>query len=260
MGQKEDNVPVNAQVPSEDGQTEENATENNEVEGTETTETEGTENSSTKDSESEALKAQIANLEKVLGKQGKELGDLRKQNTQSTQQKEEPKDYDALEADIVDKLDAGELDLKSALRQMNQLASERGAMQATAQFAEEQNKERSQKAISQFKQENPDFDDVLESGALDGIIEKNPLHDEFSAYQEYKRNELQKDLESKLEQARNEGRETGMKIANESENPGKVLGKKGDSTRTTQKPKQYQNRDETRSAMMDALKTARSGD
>ena len=248
MATKEETIPAGSEVPeNEDGQTTDNAAEETTEQNTQTEETETEETKKEgESSEAEELRKQVANLEKVLGRQGKELGDLKKSKTQ--QEEEPPKDYDALEADIVDKLDAGEMDLKTALRQMNQLASERGAMQATQRFQEEQKQQTSNQMISQFKQNNPDFDEVLESGALDEIIQSNPLHDEFSAYHEFKLNRTQAEIDAKIQQAKEEGKNEGMKIASESSNASKVLGKRGDALRSQQTGKQPTNRAETKAA------------
>lgn len=254
MAEKEDMIPVGSEVPAQDA----GQTSNNEAveETVETEETEApVEEEEEKPNEAEELRKQVSNLEKVLGRQGKELGDLKKQKSQT--EEEPPKDYDALEADIVDKLDAGDIDLKSALRQMNKLATERGAQIATQNFQEEQKKQTSAQMVNQFKQNNPDFEEVLESGALDQIIQDNPLHDDFSAYHAYKLNQTQSDYEQKLQAAKEEGKNEGMKLASESSNASKVLGKRGDALRSQQNSKQPMNRAETKSAMMDALKAAR---
>jgi hypothetical protein len=258
MEEEKDIIPTGSEVPAEEsGQTsqEEPTTEvgQTEPEGEQTDE--GKDES--KESESEALKKQIANLEKVLGRQGKELGDLKKNKSSEQETKEEAKDYDALEAEITDKLDAGEIDLKTALRQMNQLATERGAQMATMRFQEQQKQQTSAKMVNEFKQKNPDFEEVLESGELDKIIQDNPLHDDFSAYHEYKLRQTQAQLDDQLKAAREEGKSEGMKLASESSNASKVLGKRGDALRSQNKTKQPANRAETKRAMLEALKAAR---
>lgn len=240
----EKTIPSGSGVPSPEGQTPK----------TEVKETPKAEET-TPNPETEALKSELSNLQKVIGKQGKELGDLRKQNAPK-EKKDEVKNYDALETDIVTKLDAGELDLKTALREMNKLATERGAKMATEQIRDEQNKQRSQDAVNQFKAQNTDYDQVLESGALDEIMNSNPLHDTFSAYYEHKGKTLQSEMETRVAEAKKEGEQEGLKIASESKNPSKVLGKKGDDIRDKAK-QPYGNRTETKSAMADALKRSR---
>lgn len=206
--------------------------------------------------ETAKLKEELSNLQKVLGKQGQELGELRKKN-ETPAKKDEPKDYDALESNIVNKLDSGELDLKSALREMNKLATERGAKLATEQIRTEQNKQKSAEAVNAFKQTNPDYDKILESGELDNIIASNPLHDSFSAYYEYKNNVLMSEMETRLSDAKKAGEEEGLKIASESKNPSKVLGKQGTDIREKQ-TQPYGSRAETKSAMAEALQRMRS--
>lgn len=257
MIKKEDVIPTGSEVPAEEsGQTsvEVPAAEVGQTapEGEQNTETPKKEDDT---SDSEALKKQIANLEKVLGRQGKELGDLKK--GKESKEEEPPKDYDALEADITDKLDAGEIDLKTALRQMNKLATERGAQMATQSFLEQQRQQASAKMVNEFKQKNPDFEEVLESGELDKIIQDNPLHDDFSAYHEYKLRQTQAQLDDQLKAAKEEGKSEGMKLASESSNASKVLGKRGDAMRSQNSNKQPANRAETKRAMLDALKAAR---
>lgn len=246
---KTENVmPSGSEVPEESGQTESTEENNEQKSG-------GQGTTSPEDNETAKLKSELADLQKVLGRQGKELGDLRKQSQESAPA-EEAKDYDALEANITDRLDAGDLDLKTALREMNKLATERGALVATDMMRQEQEENNNAEAVSNFRSNNPDFDIVVENGSLDAIIASNPLHDNFSAYHEYKRNEVTAAMEAKVAEARQAGEQDGRKIASESQNASRVLGKKNDSTRFEQT--QTTTRAGTNKAMLEALRSARA--
>lgn len=246
----DETIPSGSEVPVDAGQTK---AEDKTVETRD--DNKGSEDKKSEESETTKLKSELANLQKVMGRQGRELGDLRKQS-QNSSQEDSGKDYDALEADITDRLDAGELDLKTALKEMNRLATERGALAATEMMREEQQESRSKQAVAEFRAKNPDFDNVVESGELDEILASNPIHDNFSAYQEFRRNQVLSDMEAKVAEARKAGEEEGRKIAAEAKNATQVLGKKGDDTKP--EIKQTTTRAETNKAMLDALKGARS--
>ena len=226
----EDQIPAGAEVPAE--------------ETGETTTTE--EPSQDQQPDVAALQQQIANLEKLVGRQGEELGTYRKQVQAQPQEPEEDKpSFDDLEAEIMDKLDEGELDVNEAMRQIAKLASERGAETAISRMTQQQQEERLSAAVQQFMKEHSDFEQLKESGALQREIEANPIHDEFSAY-----------YALKAKQAEEAGKQKGMEIASESNNAQKVIGKSGD---TPPAPTQTLNtRSEVKQAMAERLRAVRA--
>lgn len=201
------------------------------------------------------LEKELENLKKVIGRQGQELGELRKQS----QSKEEPAaeaNYDSLEAEIADKLDAGEIGLSQALKEISQLASKRGADEAARMFRDAQSEEKSKEAVKKFRSQNPDFDEVKESGVLDEIMAENPLHDPLSAYLEYKNQQMASTMEERIAAATAAAKKEGAQAAAQSTNASKVLGKKGDNVRNTQ-PKSYASQAERKAGMVERLRAMR---
>lgn len=207
--------------------------------------------------ENAELKNELTNLKKVLGNQGRELGTLRQEANNKNNTPEPAKDFDSLEVDIMNKLDSGELDLNNAMREMNRLATEKGAKLATEAIRGEQKQERDAEAVKQFKAENADFDELNQSGALDEILASNPIQDPISAYYLFKHDQLAGSMDTKLAEAKKTGEEEGLKIAGEKTNASKVLGKKGNDTRNKQEKQPYNDRASRREGMLSALRASR---
>jgi K+-transporting ATPase c subunit len=249
---KKDQMPAGSEVP------ERTSGETNESKDTSVDEGQKKEESSKVSEDMASLQKQLDHAQSLIGKKSSEIDGLKKQleAKSQAQQKEEPKNFDAIEEELLTKLDEGELGLKDALRQMNRIATERGVQLATEQYRAEQNQAKSQEAIDKFIQENPDFEEMKANGDLEVFKKNNPIHDDFSAFLEAKQQQTLQTMEEKIAEARKAGEEDGMRIASESSNASKVLGKKGDEVRD--KPqKLYSNRSETKQAMADALKRSR---
>ena len=250
-------IPAGSGVPESTGQT--NTTEQAPATDTTTTSPDTTTTTEAKpEKDVSAMEKQLSNLEKVIGRQGEELGKLRKEKESKSTQSEAP-DYDQMEAEIVDKLDAGELDLATAMRKISQLSSKRGAEEAVSLIEQSQQKNQNEAAVNKFRQDNPDYDTLVQDGALDPIMQSNPLHDTFSAYLEYKRNELASNMEQKIAEAKQAGEKTGAELAAEANKASSVIGGRGNDVRETNKQTNFSNRNEMKSAMAEALRTARGG-
>ena len=242
-------IPAGSSVPEPTGQTPENAPTSPAVK------TEEVKSESVKDTS--LMEKQLANLEKVIGRQGEELGQLRKEK-ESNAAPEQP-NYDQMEANITEQLDSGELDLATAMKQISRLASQRGAEEAVSTIEQNQQRNQNEAAIGKFKQDNPDYDSVKASGVLDEIASENPLHDDFSAYLEYKRNELASSMEQQIVAAKQAGEQEGAALAAESGNAANVLGGRGNDVRDTIKQTNFTSRGQMKSAMSDALSKVRGG-
>lgn len=206
----------------------------------------------------EELAKSYEELQKKLGSQGNELGKYRSQNEllmnqlstmQQMQAKpkepEKPKaDFEALQKELLQGIETGDLSLEDALKKGLSLANENAthkAREATRLAVEEAQaafqkawKERdAQEVQNRFLSKNKDFIDFRQSEDAARIKAENPLHDDVSAYYEWKAIQAQQqyeDLQKKIE--------AGAKPA------GPVLDKPGNSIRSQNlnKPRSFEER------------------
>lgn len=212
-----------------------------------------------------SLQEQLANAQKLLGRQGKELGELRQSYTALSEKAQKAADtssnpdFDTRLADIQAQVDSGDIDFGQALRLTAQLSAEMGASQAATNIQGQLRQDENRKIQQAFLDANPEFTELVETGALDEIKAANPLHDDVSAYYEYQAVKTRADMAAAIEKARQEGEQKGVKEADQVRNAQKVLGKQGDAVRNTQaKSVTFNSPAEKRQAMIDALKEARS--
>lgn len=211
-----------------------------------------------------SLKEQLANAEKLIGRQGKELGELRNEYKALSESAQKAADasndpgYDTRLAEIQSQVDNGDIDFGQALSLTAQLSAEMGAAQAANEFKGQMQRTKEQEVQAKFLQDNPDFTELDQSGALDEIMAGNPMHDKFSAYFELKAKQTETKMAEAIEAARKEGEQQGAK---EREAAGKaegVLGKKGSGVRDKTQRTSYKNAAERKQAMIEALIGARS--
>lgn len=154
----------------------------------------------------EELEAAHSELATVLGRQGNELGDTRKQaefmaqqnaalmaqlQAMTPQQKADIADDKALQEqasqELAQRLEDGEISMAQFAVENARMSAEFGAKIAerivTAKFQERQVQEDSGRMVNEFHAQNPDFAGLQKSGYLAAAIQKNPmLGDEVTAY------------------------------------------------------------------------------
>ena len=214
------------------------------------------------------LENAYSELETRLGKQGGELGDLKKQNqalneqlaslqsAQAGKEKAETKqdaDYQTKIDDIYEQIDNGKISLEEGLRQSNALTaalvetmSAQKASQTVKQVLAEKDAENVQK---QFLKDHPDFTELQKSGAFEALKQSNPLHDDFSAY-----------FAIKAAQAKEEGKAELERLQKGAIPASKVLNNNGSAIRQQSiRPAKILDRAEMRDSMSAALSKVRSG-
>lgn len=148
----------------------------------------------------EELEKAYMGLESKMGEQGKEMGDLRKQNqemnaklftlvdrlgqqgnTTGTTEPSAP-DYDAQVSDIMGKVEEGDLKISEALKKAMDLASAKTLSLAQESFEAMNAQNTAAAAKKAFIEKNPDFIQTQQSGELEKIKAEDPLHDDYSAY------------------------------------------------------------------------------
>jgi hypothetical protein len=218
-------------------------------------------------------------LEKDHGRLGTELGTLRKQSDLQGKQTEylmnqlsalqqsgagqqggpATPDFDAQLAALTAKVQSGDVDVATALKETAILTAQRAAALADERVKSVIAEQSAAQVRSNFVKTNPDFMELQRAGQLEAIKAENPMHDDFSAYHEYKRREAIADIDAKVKAALEQGRQEGAKLAAGADAAGRVLGKAGGSPRpapTTQLPK---NEGEKISGMLSVLQQMRSG-
>jgi len=202
-----------------------------------------------------------SHLEKKLGEQSSEVGDLRKQtqilteqlSKSAPQEKARPEpttDYEKELSTIYKALEDGDFSVEEALQKSNALTAqmvEAGTLsKAEARMQEILQSRDAQTVQGQFHKENPDFKELQQNGKLEEIKQTNPMHDDFSAYYAYKANI-----------AKEEGRIQAQQLAAEETKTSKVLSKPGEMIRRKNKSNKPPTETELRESMLSALKKAR---
>ena len=214
-------------------------------------------------------------LETAHGHKAKEVGDLRKQNEiygkaldlvqkpASPEAKAAPsRDFDAELSAIEKKAEAGEISFGESLRLASQITREQTLSQARSEYQQYDADRQKSTAEQQFLDQNPDFHEVLQSGALDAILKSNPLYNNLNAYQEYKTYQKVAALSAEKEAAAKEAFEKGKsevsKLAQGAQVANRVLSKPGSEMRNEKPTKTLDERD-IKAGMLARLERERGG-
>lgn len=208
------------------------------------------------------------NLEKKLGEQGNEMGQLKKQNQELIDQLEQMRSGDQGKAateqqapgyedkmnDIYKQLDDGDISVEDALRQSNLLTAEMtraNADEVASQKVQEALEQKDQEAmLNKFFEEHPDFEQLKESGALDQVKQQMPgFHDDFSAYFAYK-------AQTSANEAYEKGKQEMQDLAQGDANTDKVLQGSGSAIRN-QNPEPLTDEGDLKQSMMQRLQQSR---
>lgn len=208
------------------------------------------------------------NLEKKLGEQGKQVGDLKKQNKELETQlksvqesdkgraekdKEAPGFADQIETLKTD-LEQGNIDLEEYTTKTTRLVADMvktEADQRSKSAVQEALNQRDQDAVVQkFMKDNPDFQELKESGALQEIQSEYPgLHDDFSAYFEHQRRQAE-------QTGYDRGRQEMEELSKGDEGTDKVLKKPGSAIRN-QNPQKVSGEADIKNSMAQTLEKIR---
>lgn len=208
------------------------------------------------------------NLEKKLGEQGNEMGQLKKQNQELVQQLEQMQagdqdkqkgeqqapDYEGKMNDIYKQLDNGDISVEEALRQSNSLTAEMAKQNADQLATEKVQKaleEKDQEAkVQEFFKQHPDFEQLREAGTLEEVKNQMPgFHDDFSAYFAYKAQQAE-------QQGYEKGKSEMQQLAEGEAGTEKVLQKPGSAIRN-QNPEPLTDEGDIKKSMYQRLQEAR---
>jgi hypothetical protein len=212
----------------------------------------------------EDMEAAYNELQTKLGQQGEELGNLRNQNQQLTEQMkvspatEKPKETPAADDvegqyrteidQIYNDIATGKMSLEDGIRESNALTARHAATVATQQartVMQQALQERDAQAMrDSFLKDNPDFLELQKSGELQKVRDTSPLHDDFSAY-----------WAIKAQQAKDEGKAELEALQKGAAPTQTVLNRTGNAIRQTQsKPL---SKSELKQKMLDAVAASR---
>lgn len=187
----------------------------------------------------EELEEGFVNSQKLVGEQGQELGDARKQVQTLTSQfekKAEPTEtvdtFDDQIAQINKQVEDGDLSYTEGLAKMAAITTEQATGDAIKGVQAFQSQQQTEASKASFLSANPEFEQLQASGALNEIKNTLPgLHDDFSAYQAYQTNQALADVDARIATAKAEGIEEGKaemaKVATGDANTQKVLTSSG---------------------------------
>ena len=211
-------------------------------------------------------------LEKDHGRLGSEVGNLRKQNemlmnlvnkvgqpAQQQAQQPAPTDYDQLLNETTNAVEAGDLSVGEGLKKVAALTAQKMAVMARDTYAQLDSDRTAKDYLSKFQQEHPDFQEALQSGELDQIRSKNPMHDNLSAYFEWSKNKEIAAAKSEVQSAYEKGKAEMAKLASGADATKRVLGKSGSEARVTNTNTGPLSDADKRAGMLDVLKAARGG-
>lgn len=226
--------------------------------------------------DSEARDKAYGELETKLGEQGSELGTLRAENkfykNQINQSQKQPApepeklpDYDSEIAAIEEQVDNGDIPVGEGMRKTAEVTARKVEAAATQKFEQQQNQAVMESSRNAFIDQNPDFTEVQQSGALEDIKNSLPgFHDDVSAFYAYQANKTAVLHETAITEAETKSFEAGKaemaKIASGADNTQKVLQVPGsDSTKKIGRKEGPYTQNEMRDSGMEALKASRTG-
>jgi hypothetical protein len=223
----------------------------------------------------EELAKAYAELEKDHGRIGSELGNTRKQNEllmnhlnaqlqnqgQAGNAGAQPQltDFDTEIANTTQMVEAGDLSVGEGMKKVAELTAAKVASMSQQQFAEYDKKRSAETVLQQFRRDNPEFDQVLASGALEPFKQANPMHDNLSAFYEWKGQQAITAAEQKVKEAYEKGKAETAALAAGADGTRKVLTKPGGEARTTNQQTGPVTEADKIQGMLAALQQARGG-
>jgi predicted RNA-binding protein YlqC (UPF0109 family) len=212
----------------------------------------------------QVLESRLKEKESMIGKQGNAIGSLKKELEAlradiqvKSAVAQGPSDDEQLQ-EIYRKMDTGEIEIAAGMSQALAINSNLTAQKVISQLSRQQQQGKIAEVQGRFLKDNPDYQEILDSGQLAPYMEADPLSDEYTAFHKFKADEkvaaLQKEYEAKILAAKEEG----ARLAKGSDAAGKVLGKQGSTAMAPQVNRPFANRQEAVDAMTERLKQLRS--
>lgn len=215
-------------------------------------------------------KTQVTELESLKGRQGSELGDLRRQLSESQgyakglESKVETKPT-ITRAEIAAQLNADEITEEEALDMRDELVRSEMRVETRKMIKEDRDEADQERYVRQYMKNNPGYEKAFNDGQLTGDI-----RDGFTAehaYDRYKNRQMSeqldernKEAETKTKDAQKKGQEEGAKVERQKNKAGKVLSGGSSSTfRDTSQTQQPLSREKQREKAAELISRMRAG-
>lgn len=222
----------------------------------------------------EELESAYTSLESKLGEQGtkveglvNEMGQTRKQNEyllsqilssrESASPGVKPPDTDTALQELVNGVESGDLPVGDALVKAVRIASDNTKTLIQEDVKRMLAEKDANAAYKDFVKEHPDFESLRNSGELEAIKKEQWMHDDFSAYIEYRRRREAADAEQRLNDAVEQTKSELSKVKEGEAETGTVSKGGGEGLRSEQKPKRPMTERESMDSMMTAINRVR---
>ncbi len=113
----------------------------------------------------------------------------------------ESSDLEAQFAEVSRKLEDGDISMSEALAKQRELIEASSSQRIDSIMQEQQRQAEAARIQEKFLADNPDFEELKNSGDLEAIVQTNPLHDMLSAYYAHKAEQVQKESEKQVKDA-----------------------------------------------------------
>lgn len=212
-------------------------------------------------------------LEKGYGNQADEIGRLRGEVGDLTsklvtlaenmaQGKQEPPadqpNYDEEFTGIQAKVTSGDMTFAEALAETRRITTAEVMGQAQAAMAEMSAERDAEQAKNAFLDKHQDYEEIAKSGALDPILEENPMFDTFTAYFVYKANQALSDRETAVNEAFEKGKAEQAKAEEGVKTTQTVLDSSGAEIAQTSKTGKPLTDSQMEDSMMASIKNLRA--
>lgn len=160
--------------------------------------------------------AQFAQLAEALQQQ-RQSGDVETPGAQ--QQPSEPApDFEAKVSELEKQLSDGEITTEDFAREQSKIMDQKLQYSMQQMMQQYQQEQSAQQVLQSYMQQNPDFNQVLQSKEAQQLMQQNPVFDEVSAYEHLKRANAEKQMQEMqqqvqaLQQERDEAIKNGAKV------------------------------------------------
>lgn len=136
-------------------------------------------------------------LEKSLQEMQEQMQAMAKQSAPEG----EGSDLESQFAEVSRQLEDGDISMSEALTKQRELIESSSQQRIETIMQEQQRQADAARIQERFLADNPDFEELKNSGDLEAIVQTNPLHDMLSAYYAHKAETAQKESEKQVKEA-----------------------------------------------------------
>lgn len=215
-----------------------------------------------------ATKAQVTELESLKGRQGSEIGTLRRDLAEAQGYKKGIEEREArpttTRAEIQAKLDRDEISEDEALRMRDDLVKSETRVETQKMIDDAKSKSDHERYVDQYLKDHPGYEKTYNSGLLDQDMRAGYTAEH--AYDRHEKREIAKELKTtkaelktKTDKAQASGVQQGVKVEQQKNHAGKVLsGEQSGTFRNVPQGQGSTSRQEQREKGMELINRMRS--